>query len=225
MNNIKLLTIVILVTSALLCLAGIKKRGPSDKVIQLTGHFYTWIPYQITHPEGNSLELKADTSRVYMGHRTHYENKKTSIFSIRRAGDHLLTIYDSLSRQPILFKMKAKTPPLTIEFSSKSGGIPYRSGGAIGIKKILEGGGLICNVLNFDLDLTLPVKQFEMVFYVDNELKTIHSKGRLPILSDEQREAIRQIKESTILIFRNILVKNHVGEEIEAPPFILLLEV
>lgn len=224
MSKKNLTPLIIPAILVLMCLASIKKDGHPDKTIMFTGHFYAWIPYQITCSEDNPLELKADTNRIFINPEQ-YGDKTKSSFWIKREGEHSLTIYDSLSRQHILFKMKAKNPSLTIEFSSMKGGIPYASGKTIGIKKILEGGGLQCIVSNFDINLTLPVKQFEMVFYANNELKTIHSKGSKPILSEEQKEAISQIKESTILIFRNIIVKTYSGEEIEAPPFIFLLEV
>lgn len=225
MLKTKSLPVIIPVGLALLYLLGNRTLEHSEKSITVLGHFYAWIPYLIVHSEGNSLALQVDTARIYTNY-TKYESKKANTFTIKREGEHLLTVYDSISKQHISFRMDTKLPPLTIKLLCEDSK-PYLSGSSINLKKLLaQGRGFRCEILNFDINLTLPVKQFELIFYADNELKQIPSaKDQKSILTEEQKKALSQLKESTVLVFRNIIIKDFYGGEVEAPPFILLLEV
>lgn len=199
-----------------------KKEGSTNKKIELNGFFYRHIPYNLSLPkevvkskgfQNKSKHLKTNEIESY------YDKVNTTIrFNITQGFNPYLHISDSISENSLRINIKSKHPPLDIIFQTENG--RYYSGNTINKREILSDGGFTCSVINFDIDFTLSVKHFDIVFFQNNQIVSYPSNG--PKLSNEQKKVLGNLTQNTAIVVKNMVVQS-LEEEVNADPIVFFL--
>ncbi|MEZ4939338.1 MAG: hypothetical protein R3D58_00630 [Saprospiraceae bacterium] len=196
-----------------------KKHKSIQEKIEISGHFYRHVPYQILFPiqNGKRKSVEIASKHVYVENKKYDTLSNIIHFNISEELFSSIIFHDKSSQNSIEIKpITAKHPPILIELVLDK---YYRSGDTISILN-LDNGGLVASVINFDIDLKLPVKEFGIYTIQNGTLKSTFSIG--PHLAPKQIEALNKRDKNTPIIFSNIIVES-INETVKVDPLVFFV--
>ena len=200
----------------------ILSQNPTDNnPIELKGFFYKYVPYTLHLPNSKAAaNLKIETTNIRLTSFDYYDSSNLNLrFNIQEHDFACLSVFDTIARKGVKLSIKAKDLPLKVNYFADNK--EYSTGSTIYKSDIVVDGFFTCTVINFDADIRFKIKKFNLIFISDGEYHSYLSESSA--LTIEQKNALKKLKQKTIIVVDNIIVIGHNNEQIKAEPVVFYL--